>query len=162
MDGFKNGMEAKMDGVEAKMDGLKKGVEANMDGLKNGMEDNMDCIEDNLEYFKKDMEGFKEGLAKLLQEKLPNGEKVVDETHDENKINVNHYLIDSSVGFKTHHIPNIDMRKFYGKDLVMEQYFDLHNVKNTQKVHIATLYLKQNTFVWYYRWIFSRKKIVTW
>ena len=67
---------------------------------------------------------------------------------------------------KTHHNPNIDMRKFDRKDLVtwilqMEQYFDLHNVKNTQKVRIATLYLEQNTFIWY-RWLLSRKKIVTW
>ena len=45
--------------------------------------------------------------------------------------------------------------------LQMEQFFDLNNVKNTQKVHIATLYLEPNTFVWY-RWLFSRKKIVTW
>ena len=43
----------------------------------------------------------------------------------------------------------------------MEQYFDLNNVQNTQKVRIATLHLEQNTFVWY-RWLFSRKKIVTW
>ena len=43
----------------------------------------------------------------------------------------------------------------------MEQYFDLNNFKNTQKVRIATLHLEQNTFVWY-RWLFSRKKIVTW
>ena len=39
-----------------------------------------------------------------------------------------------NVGFKTHHISNIDMRKFDGKDLVtwilhMEQYFDLQEVK---------------------------------
>ena len=43
----------------------------------------------------------------------------------------------------------------------MEQYFDLHNVQNTQKVRIATLHLEQNTFVWY-RWLCSHKKIVTW
>ena len=58
------------------------------------------------------------------------------------------------------------MRKFDGKDPVtwilhMEQYFDLHNMQNTQKVRIATLNLEQNTFVWY-RWLCSRKKIVTW
>ena len=40
------------------------------------------------------------------------------------------------------------MRKFDGKDLVtwilqMEKYFDLNNVKNTQKVHLATLYLQK-------------------
>ena len=34
------------------------------------------------------MEGWKEGLTKLLQERLPNGKKVVEKT--QNKINVNH------------------------------------------------------------------------
>ena len=43
----------------------------------------------------------------------------------------------------------------------MEQYFDLNNMQNTQKVRLATLYLDQNTFVWY-QWIFSHKNIVTW
>ena len=71
-----------------------------------------------------------------------------------------------NVGLKTHHIPKIDMMNFYGKDpvawiLQMEQYFDFNNVQNTQKVRIATLHLEQNTFVWY-RWLCSRKKIVTW
>ena len=49
---------------------------------------------------------------------IPNGENIVDETHDENKRNVYHDFIDSNVGFKTHHIPNIYMRKFDGKDLI--------------------------------------------
>ena len=101
MDGMKNGMEAKMDGVEAKMDGV---------------EANMDCIERNMEDLNKYIEGLKEVFEKFLQEKIPNGEKVVEETHDENKRNANHDFIESNVGFKTHHIPNIDMRKFYGKD----------------------------------------------
>ena len=40
------------------------------------------------------------------------------------------------------------MRNFDGKDpvtwiLQMEQYFDLNNVQNTQKVHLATLYLEK-------------------
>jgi len=43
----------------------------------------------------------------------------------------------------------------------MEQYFDLHNVQNTQKVCIATLYLEPNQFVWY-RWLFSHKPLFTW
>ena len=107
-----------------------------------------------------------EGLKNLLQEMIPNGENVVNETHDEDKRNFNHDFIDSNFEFNSHHIPNIDMRKFYGKDLVtwilhMEQYFDLHNVKNTQKVRIENLYLEQNTFVWY-RWLCSRKNIVAW
>ena len=53
------------------------------------------------------MEVWKEGLTKLLQEMLPNGEKVLDETHDENKRSINHDFIHSNVGLKTHHIPNI-------------------------------------------------------
>ena len=77
-----------------------------------------------------------------------NGEKIVEDTHDDKKINVNHDSIKSNVGCKTHHIPNMDMRNFDGKDpitwiLQMEQYFDLHNVKNTQKVHITTLHLEK-------------------
>jgi len=43
------------------------------------------------------------------------------------------------VGFKNHHIPKIYMRKFDGKDIVtwilqMEQYFDLQDVKPSQKI----------------------------
>ena len=140
MDDLKKGMEAKMDGVEAKMDGMEADMEAKMDDLKS-----------NIEY-----------LTKLIQERFPNGEKIVKEPHDENKINVNRDFINSNVGGKNHHIAKMDMRKFDGKDpvtwiLQMEQYFDLHNVQNTQKVRIVTLHLEQNKFVWY-RWIFSRKK----
>ena len=80
-----------------------------------------------------DMKSLKEGLTRLIQETIPNGGNIVEETHDENKINVNGDFINSNVGLKTHHIPKIDMRKFDGKDietwiLQMEQYFDLHNV----------------------------------
>ena len=69
------------------------------------------------------------------------------------KKNVSHDFIDSNVELKTRHVPNIDMKEFDGKDpvtqiLQMEQYFDLHNVKNTQNVHILTLYLEPNLFVW--------------
>ena len=64
------------------------------------------------------MEGLKEGGTKSLQERLPNAEKVVEETHDENKRNVNHDFKESNVGLKTHHIPNIDMSKFDGKNSV--------------------------------------------
>ena len=69
-------IEAKMDGVEAKVDDLKK------------------C-----------MEAFKTVLTNFLQEMLTNGERVVKETHDENKRNVNHDFMDSNVGSKTRHIP---------------------------------------------------------
>ena len=102
----------------------QKGVEAKMDDLKIELKTDMD------------------ELKKLLQERVTNGERVVKETHDENKRNVNHDSIDSNVGSKTHHIPKIDMRKFDGKDpatwiLQMEQFFDLNNVQNTQKVRLA-------------------------
>ena len=123
-------------------------------------------MKDNMENMKNDLKVDIEGLENLIQEMFPNGENIVEETHDEKKINFNHDFINSNVGWKNHHIPKMDMRKFDGKDpvtwiLQMEQYFDLNNVQNTQKVCIATLYLEQNTFVWY-RWLFSRKKIVTW
>ena len=146
--------ESKMDGlrkdVEAKMDGLKKGVEAKMDGMEakvNGMDAKIDGMDDK-------MEELKINMNKLLQEMVTNGERVVKETHDENKRNVNHDSIDSNVGSKTHHIPKIDMRKFDGKDtgtwiLQMEQFFDLNNVEKTQNVCIETLYLEPNQFVWY-------------
>ena len=115
---------------------------------------------------KNDLKVDIKGLAKLIQETFPNGKNIVEETHDETKINVNRDFINSNVGWKNHHIPNMDMRNFDGKDLVkwilqMEQYFDLNNVQNTQKVRIENLHLEQNTFVWY-RWLFSLKKIVTW
>eukprot|EP00253_Pinus_taeda_P002738 PITA_02738 len=110
-----NGVEANMNGVHVKMDG----VEAEMDGMDAKMEE----LEIN--------------LNKLLQEMVTNGERVVKETHDENKRNVNHDFIDFNVGLKTQYVPKIDMRKFDGKDL-------------------GTW-----IFVWY-RWICSRKQIVIW
>ena len=95
------------------------------------------------------MEGLKEVLTKLIKEMIPNGETILEETHDEKKINVNCDFIKSNFGWKTHHIPNMDMGMFDGKDpvkwiLQIEQYFDLNNVQNTQKVFIATLHLEQN------------------
>ena len=148
-------MEVLNKGVEANVDGLKKGVEAKINGIEKNTKDNMKDMKNDL---KADMEGLKEGLKEgltnLIQEMIPNGKKIVEETHDEKKINVNRDFINSNVGLKTHHIPKIDMRKFDGKDLVtwivqMEQCFDLHNVENTKKVCIVTLYLEQNTCVWY-------------
>jgi len=122
MDGLKKdveakiyGMEAKMNDMEAKMDDLKMDLKTGMEDLKTGLED------------------LKTYLTKFLQEMLTNGERVVKETRDEKKINVNHDFIDSNVGSKDHHIPKIDMRNFDGKDPTtwiphMEQFFDLHNV----------------------------------
>jgi len=101
-----------------------------------------------------------------LQERIPGGDKVIHENHDEEKRNMNYDIRDSNVGFKNRHIPKIDMRKFDGKDLVtwilqMEKYFDLQDMQPSQKVCFASLYLEPNQFVWY-RWILSRKPFVTW
>jgi len=41
---------------------------------------------------------LKEYLRKFMQKMLTNGERVVKETHDEKKINVNHDFIDSNIG----------------------------------------------------------------
>ena len=129
MEVLKKGMEAKMDGVKNNMDGLKN----NMDGLKkgvdpkiDGMESKMDDMEakidekmkDNMENMKNDLKADVEGLTKLIQEMFHNGENIVEETHDENKINVNRDFINSNVGEKNHNIPKMDMRKFDGKDPV--------------------------------------------
>ena len=59
-------------------------MEANMDDLKT--------------YLKTCMEELKINMNNLLQEMVTNGERVVKETHDENKRNVNHDFIDSNVG----------------------------------------------------------------
>ena len=108
MDGFNNGMEAKMDDMETNID---------------------EKMKDNMEDMKNDLKANMEGLmTRLIQEMIPNGGKIVEETHDENKINVNRCFKNSNVGLKNHHIPKMNMRKFDGKDLVtwilhMEQYF---------------------------------------
>ena len=49
---------------------------------------------------------------------IPNGENIVEKTHDEIKINFNCDFINSNVGLKNHHIPKMYMRKFDGKDPV--------------------------------------------
>jgi len=78
-------MQVKMDGVEAKMNGM----DAKMNGTDTKMEE------------------LKINLNKLLQEMVTNGERVVKETHDENKRNVNHDFIDSNDGLETHHVPKM-------------------------------------------------------
>ena len=84
------------------------------------------------------IEGLKEGLEKLLEERLLSGDKVNHERRDEEERNMNYDFRDSNDVFKNQHIPNIDMRKFDGKDPVtwilhMEQYFDLNDIKHSQR-----------------------------
>ena len=107
-----------------------------------------------------------EGLKNLLIERPPESENVSHEIHDEDIRKMNQDQRNSNFGLKTNPFPNINMRKFYGKDpitwiLEMEKFFDLHDVPHTQKVQIASLYLEPNKFVWY-RCLFSRKSLVTW
>ena len=122
MEVLKKGVEAKMDGVKINMDGLKKGVESKIDGMEAGMESKMDDMEakidEKMENMKNDLKADMERLKILIQEIFPNGENIVEETHDEHKIKVNRDFINSNVGGKNHHIPKMDMRKFDGKDPV--------------------------------------------
>ena len=136
MDGLKKGVESKMDGLKNGMESNIDGMESKIDGMEVGMESKMDDVEAKMENMKNDLKADMEGLTKLIQQIFPNGENIVEETHDENKIIFNHDFINSNVGLKNHHIPKMDMRKFDGKDpvtwiLQMEQYFDLNNVQNT-------------------------------
>jgi len=116
----------------------KDGLKGDMDGLKVEIKGDMNVL-------KVDMEGLKEGLTNLLQEMLPSSEKVFHETHKEKKRNMNYDFRVPNVGFKTHHIPHIDMSKFDGKDpitwiLQVEQYL-ISMMCNTHKRYTLHLYI---------------------
>ena len=66
--------------IEAKINGMESKIKGMMDDLKIDL--------------KTDMEELKINMNKLLQERVTNGERVVKETHDENKTNVNRDSID--------------------------------------------------------------------
>jgi hypothetical protein len=94
------------------------------------------------------MEGLKGNIMEVLKnfvtEKTLESENASHEIHDEDTRKVNQEWRNSNFGLNTNHIPNIDMRKFDGKDpitwiLQMEQFFDLRNVPHTQKVRTASL-----------------------
>ena len=119
MDDLKNVIKTKINSFIYAMEADIKGIKSYW---KKGMED-----------LWKDMEGLKEGGTKLLQERPPIGEKVVEETHDENKINVNHDFIESNVGLKTQHIPKIDMSMLDGKDQETSKEEDIHQEPTPKK-----------------------------
>jgi hypothetical protein len=140
-----NELQKNTDSMEAKLDSMESKLDTNMDGLKGEI---------------------MEVLKNFVTEKIPESENASHEIHDEDTRKVNQEWRNFNFGLRTNPILKIDMRKFDGKDpiawiLQMEKFFDLHNVPHTQKVRIASLYLKPNQFVWY-RWIFSRKSLVTW
>jgi hypothetical protein len=66
------------------------------------------------------MEGLKVEIMEVLKnfviEKTPESENVSHEIHDEDTRKVNQEWRNSNFSLKTNHVPNIDMRKFYGKD----------------------------------------------
>ena len=64
------------------IDDLKNVIEDKITSFVCSMEANIDGREEDLEKY---MEGLKEGQTKLLQERPPNEEKVVEETHDDKK-----------------------------------------------------------------------------
>ena len=90
MEFLKKGVEVKMHGLKNNMDGFEKGVEAKMDGMEAsmeaGMEAKMDGMEekmkDNMENMKNDLKVDMEVLTKLIQDMFPNGENIVEETHE--------------------------------------------------------------------------------
>jgi len=90
----KNWMDDLKNATEAKINNFICSMEANIDGMKANLKKGM-------EELNKYMEGLKEGGTKLLQERPPNDENVVEETHDEKKINVNNDYIESNIGLKT-------------------------------------------------------------
>jgi hypothetical protein len=66
------------------------------------------------------MEGLKREIMEVLKnfviEKTSESENASHEIHDEDKRKVNQEWRNSNFGLKTIHVPNIDMRKFDGKD----------------------------------------------
>ena len=79
--------EAKINGVESKI----KGIEDKMDDLKIDLKTD---LKTDMADLKTNMADLKTDLTNFLQEILTNGERVVKETHDANKRNVNNDFID--------------------------------------------------------------------
>ena len=172
-------METNTGNLEKNMGNMEKKLEESMEMIMGNMEKKMEKLEASLETnMGKKMEKLEESMERIVnliqhpKEKLPNDDKVGQGTHDER--NSSHFEkpsfskstpggFDSNTrsnqgwfprGFQ---LPKIDMRKFYGKYPItwifqMEQFFDLHQVPNLQKVTIASSYLEPEQFVWY-QWL---------
>jgi hypothetical protein len=82
--------------------------------------DELQEMEAKLEAINTKMNGLKEeimeGLKIFIIDKTPESENVSHEIHDEDTRKVNHERRNSNFGLNTNHVPNIDMRKFDGKD----------------------------------------------
>jgi len=88
----KDELQGMMDSTEAKLEAI---MDTKMDGLKGDI---------------------MEGLKNFLIERPPKSDNVSYEIHDEDTRKMNQDGRNSNYGLKTNHFPNIDMRKFYGKD----------------------------------------------
>ena len=53
--------------------------------MESKMDDMKEKMKDNMENMKNDLKAEMEGLTKLIQEMICNGEKIVEETHDDKK-----------------------------------------------------------------------------
>jgi hypothetical protein len=101
-----------------------------MDSTEEKMEVMMDTKIDGLK------EEIMEGLKKLLIERPTKSDNVSHEIYDEDIRKMNQDWRNFIFGLNTIHFPQIDMRKFDGKDPVtwiihMEQLFDLHDMPHT-------------------------------
>ena len=77
--------------MDVKIDGIKRDMVILNDGLKAYMEAIMNVK----------IERLKEGLEKLLEERIPNGDKVIHENHDGDKRNMKYDFRDSKLGLRT-------------------------------------------------------------
>jgi hypothetical protein len=114
-----------------------------MHSTKYKLEEMMDTKMDGLKW------EIMEWLKKFLIERPPESDNVSHEIHDEDTRKMNQDWRKFIFGLKTNHFPKINMRNFDGKDpitwiLQVEQFFCLHDVPDTQKVRIASLYLEPN------------------
>jgi gas vesicle protein len=94
-----NELQKKMDSIEAKLDTKMDSMEAKLDTKMDGLKGEI-----------------MEVLKNFVTEKTPGSENASHEIHDEDKRKVNQEWRNSNFGLKTNHVPNIDMRKFDGKD----------------------------------------------
>ena len=176
VEGLVKGLVSKGE-LDQSINKLRGDLEKNMKGsVKIGDLANLQVeMAESMENMEKKLEESMEIIVNLIQhpeEKLPNDDNVGQGTHDER--NSSHFEKPSFSkstpgGFDSNtestqgwfpmgiQLPKIDMRKFDGKDPItwifqMEQFFDLHQVPNLQKVTIASLYLEPEKFVWY-QWL---------
>lgn len=103
----KNELEAMMN---CKIDGIKRYMAFLNDDLKLNIK-----VMINVKIV-----GLKEGFKKLLEERCPCGDKEIHENNYEDKKNISYNFRGFNVWFKNHHYPDIYMRKFDGKDLVVQ------------------------------------------